>query len=224
MDISVVITCYNAEAFIAEAVQSALAQDLAPHEVIVINDGSTDASMAALTSFGDRLKIFHQANGGIAAARNSGLRHACGSFIAFLDADDVWPASSLSDRAAALDDADGSFGLVEQFNHLPGATGLTAPADGPAVAGRLAGATLLRRDSVERVGLFNETLRIGETLDWMARLDAAGGRLNTVDKLVLRRRIHDNNTVKRLRAAQGDYLRLLKSGLDRRKAQSGATP
>ncbi len=224
MKISVVIACYNAEPFIAEAVESALAQDLSPGEILIVDDGSTDASMAALAPYAGKLKIIHQPNGGIAAARNTGLAHATGDIIAFLDADDVWPHSSLSDRVAALADADGVFGLVEQFDHQDGVAGLIAAANEPAVAGRLAGATLLRGDAFTRVGAFDTSLKIGETLDWMARLDAAGGRLNLVDKLVLRRRVHANNTVKRLRAAQADYLKLLKSGLDRRRSQTNPTP
>ncbi len=127
-------------------------------------------------------------------------------------------------KFAALADADGVFGLVEQFDHQDGVAGLIAAANEPAVAGRLAGATLLRGDAFTRVGAFDTSLKIGETLDWMARLDAAGGRLNLVDKLVLRRRVHANNTVKRLRAAQADYLKLLKSGLDRRRSQTNPTP
>lgn len=88
--VSVVIPAYNAAAYVAEAVESALAQDHAEKEVIVVNDGSTDDTLAALARFGNRIRIVDQSNAGPPAARNAGLDAAHGDYIAFLDADDVW--------------------------------------------------------------------------------------------------------------------------------------
>jgi cellulose synthase/poly-beta-1,6-N-acetylglucosamine synthase-like glycosyltransferase len=86
---SVVIPAYEAAAFAAEAVGSALAQTLPPHEVIVCDDGSTDDLAGALARYAGRIVLLRKQNGGLASARNAGIRVSSGEFIAFLDADNV---------------------------------------------------------------------------------------------------------------------------------------
>ncbi len=89
--VSIVIPVYNAEAFVGEAVASALGQTYDPIEVIAVDDGSPDRSIDVLQGFDDRrLRIVRQPNGGLAAARNAGIREARGEFIALLDADDIY--------------------------------------------------------------------------------------------------------------------------------------
>jgi len=88
MRVSVIIPTFNAAAFVVEAVQSALAQTEPPHEIIVVDDGSTDDTVARLKQF--PITLIRQANAGVAVARNAGIAVATGDAIAFLDADDVW--------------------------------------------------------------------------------------------------------------------------------------
>lgn len=89
--ISVVIPLYNKEKYIVRAVGSALSQGAAVHEVIVVDDGSTDNGPAQLVPLGDaRIRLIRQPNGGVSAARNTGMEAASGDYIAFLDADDAW--------------------------------------------------------------------------------------------------------------------------------------
>src|SRR5262245_39247658 len=94
--VSVVIPAFNAGQTLARAVRSALTQDWARKEIIVVNDGSTDDTHRVAESFGDSLRCLAQPNGGIAAARNRGIEESRGEFIAFLDADDEWLPSRLS--------------------------------------------------------------------------------------------------------------------------------
>src|SRR5438132_1122109 len=87
--VSILIPVYNAEAFVAEAIQSALDQTWPAKEVIAVDDGSTDRSPEILEGFGGRVKIIEQENRGASAARNRALNQAQGEFIQFLDADDL---------------------------------------------------------------------------------------------------------------------------------------
>ena len=87
--VSVVIAAYNAAATLGETLRSVRAQACADVEVVVVDDGSTDATRAMLEAEGARVRAFHQENAGIGAARNRGMREARGAFIALIDADDV---------------------------------------------------------------------------------------------------------------------------------------
>src|SRR5438309_9767392 len=87
--VSILIPVYNAEAFVAEAIQSALDQTWPAKEIIAVDDGSTDRSREVLESFGAQIRIIEQENRGSSAARNRALNKAQGEFIQFLDADDL---------------------------------------------------------------------------------------------------------------------------------------
>ncbi|MBN3878585.1 MULTISPECIES: glycosyltransferase family 2 protein [unclassified Nostoc] len=102
--ISVIIPAYNAERTIAETIQSVQKQSFLDFELIVINDGSKDRTVEIVQSIKDeRLQIFSYENGGLPVARNRGISHATGEFIAFLDADDLWTADKLERQLMALE-------------------------------------------------------------------------------------------------------------------------
>ncbi|MGH7215546.1 MAG: glycosyltransferase family 2 protein, partial [Tepidisphaeraceae bacterium] len=90
MDISVVIPCYNAGPWIVEALRSTAEQSYPPHEVIVIDDGSTDDSIERVQTSGVAVKLLRSDHVNAASARNLGIKEATGDWIALLDADDVW--------------------------------------------------------------------------------------------------------------------------------------
>lgn len=101
--ISVVIPVYNAEKTIRETIESVLNQTFTDFEIIVINDGSQDATVEIVSSIKDpRLKVFSYPNAGQAIARNRGISHAVGEFISFLDADDLWTPDKLEAQLKAL--------------------------------------------------------------------------------------------------------------------------
>jgi len=88
--VSVVIPAYNYAGYLPFAVDSALAQNYSPLEIILVDDGSTDNTAEVAARYGDRIRYIYQPNAGLCAARNTGIQAASHSFVAFLDADDVW--------------------------------------------------------------------------------------------------------------------------------------
>ena len=101
--VSVIVPAYNAVRFLPESIPSVLAQTCTDFELIVVNDGSTDDTVACVEAFTDpRIRLVTQANRGLAGARNGGIRVARGTFIALLDADDLWHPEKLARHVAHL--------------------------------------------------------------------------------------------------------------------------
>ena len=94
-DVSVIIPCYRQANYLAEAIDSALAQEGEDKEVIVINDSSPDHTRDVCARYGDSLVYIEQENRGVSAARNTGIRSARGKYIAFLDSDDIYLPGTL---------------------------------------------------------------------------------------------------------------------------------
>lgn len=101
--VSTIIPTYNSEATLAQAIDSALAQDFAGQEIIVVNDGSTDSTQRVLESYGTRVSVIQQDNRGQPTARNRAIENAAGEYLAFLDSDDVWLPGRLAKTVAALE-------------------------------------------------------------------------------------------------------------------------
>jgi glycosyltransferase involved in cell wall biosynthesis len=110
--VSVITAFLNAEKFLAETIESVLAQTFDDWEYLLVDDGSTDASTAMAKGYAARYpeKVRHlehpgHINRGVCASRNLGLRYAQGDYVAFIDADDVWVPSKLADQVAILDES-----------------------------------------------------------------------------------------------------------------------
>ncbi len=226
MNVSVVIPAHNAAPYLADAIESVLAQTVAPADLLVIDDGSTDETGAVAEGFGDRVQLHRQKQAGAGAARNRGIELASGDALAFLDADDVWMPRKLELQLGAFA-SDGSlelvFGNVEHFfspdlgaerqKVLRMPAGLLAES----VPGLVPGTALIRREALLRVGRFATGLGAGEGLDWYARTLDAGLRTLVLDEVVLRRRIHAGNGTIRRPDAVNDYPRVLRTILERRR-------
>jgi glycosyltransferase involved in cell wall biosynthesis len=102
MKISVVIPCYNSARTIAETLDSILAQTYGDFEVIAVDDGSSDDTAKVIGAYQGRVKYVHQSNAGVSAARNNGVAHAAGKWIAFCDSDDLWVEDKLQIVASAI--------------------------------------------------------------------------------------------------------------------------
>ncbi|MGR3310382.1 MAG: glycosyltransferase [Candidatus Brocadiales bacterium] len=101
--VSVIIPTYNSATFLPEAIESVFAQTYKDYEIIVIDDGSTDNTKEVLNPYFDKIKYIYQQNHGAGSARNTGIKHSQGEYIAFLDADDIWLPEKLHIQANYLD-------------------------------------------------------------------------------------------------------------------------
>lgn len=102
--VSVIIPAFNAEDFVAETIESVLAQTRAADEIIAVDDGSTDGTLEVLRSFGPDVAVLSKPNGGPASARNLAIRHSTGDLLAFLDCDDLWMPEKLEKQIRYLDE------------------------------------------------------------------------------------------------------------------------
>jgi glycosyltransferase involved in cell wall biosynthesis len=219
--VSVVVPCFNTERYIAEALDSVLAQPVDGVQVIVIDDGSTDRSAEIIRGFDGRVEYHSQANTGIGGARNAGIALARGTYLAFLDADDVWTPGSLALRIQKLrEGAECVYGGSEHFisPEIEGEARVRLGDIPPTMTVRFAGAMLIMRQVFDRVGPFNSSLKMGEMMDWVSRAELAGVVTILMDDVVMRRRVHGSNTVLRLKNQKGEYLRALKGALEHRRA------
>ncbi|MBR0964615.1 glycosyltransferase family 2 protein [Bradyrhizobium diazoefficiens] len=195
MRISVIIAAYNAEAYIAEAVESVLGQTRAPDEVIVVNDGSTDRTRAVLDRFGGHIACLSQPNRGQAAAVNRALATASGDALSFCDADDVWMPQKLALQIALLDrfpEIDAVFGQVEQFvsPDVPEQHRARLQPPNPIVRGEAKLTMLVRRAALDRIGPFDEALPATFFIEWLGRAKRMGLNHRYVDDTIARRRLH----------------------------------
>jgi len=190
--VSVIIPAYEVAEFIAEALDSVMAQTFTDYEIIVINDGSpdTEALERALKPYMSRIVYLKQENRGVSAARNSGIAAARGSLIAFLDGDDTWLPNYLEVQVARIQ-ADptidvlypnvlifgGSSEAGEEFMTI-------CPSNGEVTFERLllqecnvSNCSIARRETIIRAGLFDESLRSVEDFDLWLRVIKEGGRI-----------------------------------------------
>ncbi|HKV34826.1 MAG TPA: glycosyltransferase family A protein [Pyrinomonadaceae bacterium] len=222
--VSVIIPVYNYERYLGEAIESALNQTYKNIEVIVVDDGSTDRSGEVAKSFADKgVKYCHQANAGIGPARNQGVELAQGDFLAFLDADDRWPEEKTERQLQAFENdptLEMVFGQAVQLQNGPEwEAGIRDKTEAGMVPGIIPGSLFIRREAFDRVGKFPSGLKVGEFIDWYARAVELQIRSLVLPDLLLWRRIHDSNTGVRERQSRGDYARVLKAALDRKRAE-----
>ncbi|HKP24728.1 MAG TPA: glycosyltransferase family A protein [Dongiaceae bacterium] len=220
MRISVIVPLYNTRAYIADAIDSILAQTRPPDDVVVVDDGSTDGSPDLVAGYAPRVRLFRQAHAGSATALNRGIVETTGETIAFLDADDLWERDKLKLQETVLHaepETDCVFGLVQQFGQ---GKIRREPQRG---VSRIS--MLIRRTAFERFGLFDTTLRVADFVPWYAHAVAMGLKMRMVERVVAHRRLHDTNSgITRRGEQQQESLLGLKQALDLRRRRSSPAP
>ncbi|BAY80861.1 family 2 glycosyl transferase [Calothrix parasitica NIES-267] len=181
--ISVVVPAYNSQSTILETIYSVLQQSFSDFELIVIDDGSTDKTLRLLSTVNDaRLKVYSYPNGGLPAARNRGIVRATGEFISFIDADDLWTPDKLELQLQALQ-KNTQAGVAYSWTICMGNDGssfhpgISETVQGNVYSKLLVGNfigsgsnVLIRREAIESVGYFDESLKSCEDWDYWMRL------------------------------------------------------
>jgi glycosyltransferase involved in cell wall biosynthesis len=217
--VSVIMPAYNVEPYIGEAIRSVLGQTWRDFELIVVDDGATDGTYeAARLAAGEdpRVTILRRPNGGLSAARNTGLRHASAPVMALLDSDDLWTPAFLAQQMARME-ADASIDVVSgnAWNLGGRHDGQPArpwpdPRQAPDLTSILADEeavfvmSLFRRRVYEVIGGFDESLRTNEDYDFWLRAAIAGFRFTRNDQpLAFYRRRDDSLSASDVRMLRG---------------------
>jgi len=216
--ISVIIPVHNGETYLAEAIKSVTSQQQ-PLELIIIDDGSTDRSREIAKSFTPHVIVQNQQ--GTAVALNHGILKSTGSYLAFIDADDLWVPEKIKSQKKFLDEnqsVEFVLGMVEQFlspDFISGDGKIQIP-DKPQT-GYLSGAMLAQRSVFNKLGLFEPNLKAGFFIDWIVRAQNKNIKFHILNQVVLRRRIHTNNMMHSSSNFSDSYLKMVMLHLQRKR-------
>lgn len=216
--ISVIVPVWNGEKYIVPCVESILAQraglGAVPLEVVVADDGSTDNTAALAEQAG--AVVYRLPHGGVSAARNAGLIRAKYSCVFFLDSDDLLSPGALKalyDVLQAQPEQMAVFSQARDFSEM---------GTGRSYSGCLPGCALIRKEVFKKIGLFNQQLQTGETVEWMVRFRAGGLPHTQIDRVTLERRVHESNTGRLMREQEKqDYARILREHLRQKREKRG---
>ncbi len=216
--VGVAIPVYNRAEFLEATLRSVLEQTHPVADVVVVDDGSQDASATLAVTVGPPVRVVRQPHSGIGAARSRAIGLLQAEYVVPLDSDDLLTPRSIEARIDVLlgrPEIDVVFGQVRSFAECLAGQPVALDQCKPA---RVPDSMLIRRSAFERVGAFDHDLRVAETLDWMLRAREAGLREATVPEQVLWRRVHGANNSLIERPSIGEFPRVLKAALDRRRA------
>jgi glycosyltransferase involved in cell wall biosynthesis len=222
--ISCIVPVYNGETYLAEAIESIVKQSYQAIEIVIADDGSTDGTAKVAARYGSQIRYLHQTNAGTAAARNLGLSVAAGEFVAFLDADDVWHPEKLKRqiaRFAARPELDYCIAHAQNFwipNLIEEEKKFRDHRISKPLPAYATGTLLARYELFDRVGRFNTAIRHADDTEWFLRVNEGGAVMELLPDVLLYRRLHYTN-LSRMKASNShdQYLRLVKTTLDRRR-------
>ena len=205
--ISVIIPTYNSARYLPEAIESVLTQTYKDFELIVIDDGSSDNTKEVVVPYLDRIMFLEGPNGGPSKARNRGIRQSSGEYVAFLDADDIWYSDKLQRQLTVFTEnkhyslvySDASFTQSYPSKEDRTFFSIINPARAGWIFSKLLcenfiliPSVIVKRDCLEKTGLFDEHLKWWEGYDLWLRIafENQVGYLNTP---LFYRRIHESN-------------------------------
>lgn len=210
-NLTVVVPVFNGERFLQDAVESVKRQAGFPTTIIVVDDGSTDSTAEICEGLGSLVSYVRQENQGPAVARNTGILRSQTDFVAFLDADDLWPEDSLKHLFA-------QFAGKADLGFVLGKTQMFRGKEfREAHHHWLFGAGLYRREVFEQVGLLAAELRAGEDLDWFLRARRAGTALSLIEPTTLFLRREQLNMTHNKSLRELNFHRVIKRHIERQR-------
>lgn len=220
--VSVIIPTFNGRRHIGETLESVLSQSYGSLEVIVVDDGSSDLTADLVAEVAPQAVLIRQEQRGHPAARNRGVKASTGSFLSFLDHDDLWDRAKIEhqmDCFRADPELDLVFGHIQNFfsAELDEEERRRLPVPLHPLPGLLQGAMLARRSSFLAVGPFSEEREMGDFVDWYGRAMILQSRTHMLPGTVLHRRIHTTNYQRTHQHLRRLYLPAIKQLLDRRR-------
>ena len=219
--VSVVIPVYNSEQYITECIDSALTQTYQNIEIIIVDDGSTDNTVNIISEYNNELiKLFHQKNAGSGAARNHGIEQASGTWIAFLDADDIWLPDKLQKQLEHCSDLDWSHTDLylhgDVYPRHTKTTELTPKHSGFILKNLLVensigtSSVIIKKEILQKLGAFNTDLRALQDWDLWLRV-AAENQICYVDEPLVYYRVHSSSVSRNVRKTLPYHLNLIKN-------------
>jgi glycosyltransferase involved in cell wall biosynthesis len=227
---SCIVPTFDAAEHLAGALECILGQTRPPTEVVVVDDGSSDDTVAIARSWGDPVRVVEQPTGGPAATRNRGAAEATGDLLAFLDPDDRWLPHKLEVQVAHLTAEPDAGGCVSRVRQV-WADGFDAEAAHYAAHPRMADdgvpgyattSLLVRREAWAEVGPLDVDRWYSDATEWFVRARDRGVRIDLLDDVLTLHRLHDGNLTRRRSADSADeFLDLVHERLRARRAAGG---
>ncbi|MFQ5714308.1 MAG: glycosyltransferase family 2 protein [Candidatus Scalinduaceae bacterium] len=221
--ISVIIHTYNNEKFIGETIKSVLSQTYKDYEIIVVDDGSTDNTRAALLPYMDKIRYYYKENGGIASAKNAGIKLSKAKFIAFFDHDDLWVPDKLKMQMEYFN-KNPQAGLVysKYTTFRDGKKLRTKPKKGYSgwIFAKLLSKSIIqtstvmvKKECLDAIGPFDESFALADEYDLFLRI-ARKFQCGFIDKELTKYRVHNSNASKNDFLFDKENLRVYRSVYD----------
>jgi glycosyltransferase involved in cell wall biosynthesis len=228
--VSVIIPVFNPTEHLVACVESVLQQAYSNFEVILVDDGSSNQALEAMTSTwpSSIVQVYRlDRNKGVAHARNWGVQHAQGDYLCFIDQDDLWPPHKLGLQATYLDEHTAIDFVIGQQVYFLSAEQTHAP---PwlrqdllhtSLPGYLPGTVMVRKTSFAKIGFFDEHLVSGtDDVDWFFRAKDQGFKSTALTDDLLYKRVHGNNLSQQVAKHQRELLRVVAASIARQKIKS----
>ena len=211
--VSIIIPTYNHGQYLPEAIDSVLRQSVEPIEIIIIDDGSIDNTEVILKNLTSNVRYYRQSHQGAGAARNTGVTLAKGKWLAFLDADDLWLPQKLTLQLVCAEQksVDIVFSHIQQFISPELRVGKLAEIkmNNEVMPGYCASTVLIKKEVFADIGCFNPSYKLGEFMAWYMMMQGNGAPYYLLDDILVRRRVHTNNTSSVNKKDRQDYLRVI---------------
>lgn len=222
MSVSVVMIVRNGSRFLDGAIDSVVAQTRAADEILVVDGGSTDATTDIAARRG--VQVVQQPRSGIADARNHGIAHTGGTYIAFLDHDDRWMPQKLQRQLAVMERTGVDY-CVTNLRRIPAGGGVDVHAvferfaHGTPTLGLTPSTVVVRRSAFAKIGLFDGAQGHGCDAAWFARAIDTGARRHDLDEVLVEKLLHDRNTSIDTAGTRRALLRIARESVRSKRAE-----